>query len=240
MSLPTTLAPARRRGVEILDDRSIDPALRARSLGDIVVSNRLLGGTRAALRALAAILDELPPEATLLDVGTGLSDIPACARALAARRGVTLVAIGVDEALSLLHESGSPLDAAVCADARALPFRDGAVDVVLASQVLHHFEHGEAVRLLRELDRVARRSVVIADLRRSWIAVVGFRLAAWALRFHPITRHDGVASVLRGFTSHELGAMIEEAVGARADVRRWLGYRLTASWRSRASHARPE
>lgn len=226
--------------MEILDDPSVDPALRARSIGDVVVANRLLGGMRAAIRALGAVLPELPARATLLDVGTGLADIPTRARALAARRGIALLAIGVDEAPSLLLDARSRLDARVCADALSLPFRDGSIDVVLASQTLHHFEHADAVHLLRELDRVARRRVVIADLRRSWLAVAGFWLAASALRFHPITRHDGVASILRGFTAHELRSMIEEATGARADVRHRLGFRLTASWRPRRDHPEAE
>lgn len=222
------LTPARRRGVEILDDPSIDPALRARSIGDVVVSNRLLGGRRAALLAFAECMPGLPDEATMLDVGTGLADIPAAARARARRHGVTLTTIGIDEAASLLTAAGGRLDERVAASAIALPFADGSIDVVLASQLLHHFEYADAVRLLRELHRVARRCVVIADLRRSWFAAWGFRMAASALRFHPITRNDGYVSVLRGFTPAELRAMIEEATGVRPIVKRRLGYRLTA------------
>src|SRR5690349_14495424 len=73
------LTPARRRGVEILDDPSVDPAVRARSIDDVARSNTLLGGRRAAMRVLREILPSLGSRATLLDVGTGLADIPECA-----------------------------------------------------------------------------------------------------------------------------------------------------------------
>jgi hypothetical protein len=104
------------------------------------------------------------------------------------------------------------------------------VDFVLCSQLLHHFDDDRALALIGELDRVARRRVIISDLRRSWVAAAGFTVAAVALGFHPITRHDGRISVLRGFTEGELGGMVVSATGVQPAIRRRLGYRLTASW----------
>ena len=80
------------------------------------------------------------------------------------------------------------------------------------------------------MNRVARRAVVVSDLRRSWLAAGGFWLASRALRFHPVTRHDGVLSVLRGFTVPELGALVRASVGRTAAVRRRLGWRVVAAW----------
>jgi SAM-dependent methyltransferase len=138
--------------------------------------------------------------------------------------------LGVDEALSLLDASRPRIDAPVCASALALPFRDHSIDVVTASQVLHHFEDGDAERLLRELNRVARRAVIVSDLRRSWIAAAGFWLVSFPLRFHRVTRHDGVVSVLRGFTAGDLRRLVRSATGIEPVVRHHLGWRLTASW----------
>lgn len=224
------LTPARRRGVEILDDPSIDPAVRAASIDDVTRSNTLLGGSRAAIRALREVIPSLGPRATLLDVGTGLADIPAAARRAARDAGCELTTIGVDEACSLLTECGDRLDAAVNADALALPFRDGSIDVVMCSQTLHHFEDADAERLLREMTRVARRAVIVSDLRRSWFAVAGFWVVSQIMRFHPVTRHDGIVSVLRGFTPGDLERLARAASGVDPIVRQRLGYRLTARW----------
>lgn len=226
------LTPARRRSVEFLDDPRVDPAVRARSLGDVARSNRWLGGRRAVLRELRALLPGLGREATLLDVGTGDADLPAAARAMAARAGVRLRAIGVDEAPTLLRaalERGR-LEHAVRADARLLPLADHSVDVVLCSQLLHHFTREDALIVLAELHRVARRHVIVSDLRRSWVAAAGFWAVSYPLRFHPVTRHDGVVSVLRGFTRDELRAMVLDATGVRPRVARRLGFRLIARW----------
>ncbi|MGH7670841.1 MAG: methyltransferase domain-containing protein, partial [Gemmatimonadaceae bacterium] len=75
---------------------------------------------------------------------------------------------------------------------------------------------------------VARRAVIVSDLRRSWTAMAGFWLLSFPLRFHAITRHDGALSVLRGFTVRELTTIVGEASGRAPRVERHLGFRLTA------------
>jgi SAM-dependent methyltransferase len=234
---------------EILDDPTIDPAERERSLEDVERSNILFGGRRAAILALRPLFDEFArrdrhargrshlPEAILLDVGTGRADLPWRAREIARRRGLALRTIALDGAFVLAAAARRRVNAAVCGDALALPFADRSVDLVLCSQLLHHFDHARAITLIAELDRVARRRVIISDLRRSWVAATGFTLAALALRFHPITRHDGRISVLRGFTEGELGGMVVTATGVQPAIRRRLGYRLTASWTPAATAA---
>jgi SAM-dependent methyltransferase len=229
MTAPFT--PRRRHGVEILDDPAIDPDVRVRSLADVARANALFGGTRAVLAELDLALRALAArEATLLDVGTGLGDIPRRAIALAARRGVTLRAQGVEIAEALARAARGEGFAVTCADARALPFADRSVDFVTCSQLLHHFEGDDARALLRELQRVARRRVIVSDLRRSWAAAAGIWLASYPLGYHPYSRHDGVVSVLRGFRRRELLALVREAVAREADVRDRFGSRTTAAW----------
>jgi len=227
-----TLAPRRRRGFEHLDNPDTPPALRERSLRDVRVANTLLGGTHAVLAELRRVLPTLGTTATMLDVGTGLADIPAASSKLARKRGVQLGTFAVDEAESLLHAAAARVEQGVCADARHLPFSDASVDVVTCSQVLHHFTDDEVPEVLRELNRVARRCVVVSDLRRSWIAATGFWLVTWPLGFHPVSRHDGFTSVLRGFTSAELARHVRKATGRAPHVRRHPGFRVTATWRS--------
>jgi SAM-dependent methyltransferase len=223
------LAPARRRGHEILDEAGVDAATRIRSIDDVTRSNALFGGRRAAVRAVDDAVAS-GARLTLLDVGTGLADIPDAITQRASGRGTRIFSIGVDEAVDLLTAAGSRLSAAVCADANALPFRDHSIDIVVCSQVLHHFADDRLEPIIWELSRVARRRVVIADLRRSRIAAAGFWLASFPLGFHPITRHDGVVSVFRGFTASELRSAVHRATGVSPLVRHHLGFRLTASW----------
>jgi SAM-dependent methyltransferase len=220
-----------RRRVELLDDPGADAETVLASLADVARSNRLFGGRRAALDALEPFLAEGGDRVlSLLDVGTGLGDLPAAAAEHARALGRSLRLLGVERhpaAARAARRNGVPC---IVAEAGALPLRAGSADLALCSQVLHHFSGAAAERLVRELDRVARRGVVIADLHRSVLAAAGFFLASFPLRFHPVTRRDGVTSVLRGFTPAEL-ANLCRAAGVEPEVRRHAGFRLTASWR---------
>ncbi|MCU0636884.1 MAG: hypothetical protein MUE41_18595, partial [Gemmatimonadaceae bacterium] len=50
------------------------------------------------------------------------------------------------------------------------------------------------------------------------------------LRFHPVSRHDGVLSVFRGYTADELRTLVRQAVGRDPVARTRMGWRVTASW----------
>ncbi len=224
------LTPPRQRGVEILDSRDVDPTIVKRSLADVARANVLFGGISSALGELKGWLKDVPRDATLLDVGTGLGDIPCRARELARRNGVELTTIGLDSAPALAAASRSYVEFSLCANALQLPFVDNSIDIVMCSQLLHHFTGSDAVELLREMNRVARVRVIVSDLRRSLIAAAGLWLASFPLRFHAVSRHDGVVSVMRGFTPEELVDIVHEAIARRPVVRRRRGFRVTTSW----------
>jgi len=224
------LTPPRIRGVEILDGRDVDPQVVTRSIADVVRANSLFGGLSSAIDELKDAFKDVPRKATLLDVGTGLGDIPCRAREVARQSGIDLTTVGLDSALELARASRPVLTLAVCGDALQLPFADHSVDIVMCSQVLHHFAGADALKLLREMDRVARVRVIVSDLRRSWIAAAGLWLASFPLRFHAVSRHDGVVSVMRGFTPEELGDTVREAIARKPVVHRRRGFRVTTSW----------
>ena len=225
-----SLTPPRRRGVEILDLPDVDPQVVTRSLADVARANALFGGISSAMKEIANALEEVPRRATLLDVGTGLGDIPCRARSFAAEKGIDLTTVGLDSVLELARASRHAVNIAVRGDALHLPFADRSVDIVMCSQVLHHFVAAAAARLLREMDRVARVRVVVSDLRRSWIAAAGLWLVSFPLGFHAVSRHDGVVSVLRGFTREELSDTVKDAIARKPVVHQRRGFRITASW----------
>ncbi len=234
----TSLEPLAVSGVgaELLDDPTADPVTVAASLRDISRANRWFGGAAAMRRGLRSALDGVPPGSvlTLADLGTGLGDLPRAAMHWAARRGLRIVPVGLERspvAARLARDGGLPC---VVGCAGIAPFRDKSVDVVIVSQVVHHLAHDSAVRLFQACDRLARRAVVVADLRRGWLGPLTFWVGARALRFDPVTVADGMTSLRRGYTAAELRALLE-AAGVRATVERRPGYRLVATWRPVAS-----
>jgi hypothetical protein len=225
------LTPRRRRGIELLDDPAVDPRVMQRSMRDVERANAIFGGRRAAVRAAMPALAQLRGSAILLDVGSGRGDITASVKIAARKSGLKVRTIGLDLAAPMVDSGRTRNDFTLRGDAMRLPFRDRSVDLVMASQLLHHFEEAQAVQVVAELNRVAREGVVISDLRRSFIAAAGLWIGSFPLGFHPVSRHDGVVSVMRGFIASDLAGIVEKATGSRPLVRHRAGFRITAAWR---------
>ena len=219
-------------GFELLDDPLAAPALVRESLRNISRANRWFGGAAAVRFGLERALTLTSPgtRLTMVDVGTGLGDLPRMARAWGTARGITLLPVGIERhgaAARLARTLGLPV---IVGDGGALPFANGSIDIVLLSQVAHHFAPSAIVHLFRECGRVARRAVIVADLRRSSLAALGFRVAGRVMGFDQDTMRDGVTSLRRGFTAESLTALLGHA-GIRAPVvARRPGSRLVAVW----------
>ena len=233
-------------GTELLDDRRADPRAVRSELRDIARLNTLFGGTRAVLHALEPVFHAScnvqratgDVHWTLLDVGAGSGDVALAAAAAAARHGIELTPIGLEvipAAARLTRDNGVGV---VMGDGGALPFAAKSVDIVIASQVLHHLPCAVAVRWIAGFDRVARRAVVLADLRRSRLAMAGMWLASFPLGMGRTTRRDAVVSLRRGYTMREFDEMLGDAgVTARAQYR--PGFRIVAAWEPSAVGCQP-
>ena len=242
------LGSPRRRNVPELLDREDNPlGEHIASLKDLQGFNTRWYGTRIILEELEAVVgpetEDLGPGTvdrgpwTFLDVGTATADIPRAIVAWGRARGMDMRAVGLD--LHPLHlrlarrELGNGSGVTLArGDGLRLPFRDASVDVVVCSLFLHHFTEAEAVRILREFRRVARRAVVVSDLGRSW----GLYGGLWALTKlsarSPITVNDALISALRAFTPGEAAALARKAGLEDARVRRRFPFRWTLVARS--------
>ncbi len=230
---PLRLSPL---GEELLDDPAADPRAVAVSLRNIARSNRWFGGAAAVRHGLRRMLEDAPggTRLTLLDIGTGVGDLPLMAARLARRRGLHLVPVGVERspvAARLARGAGLPT-AVACGGAP--PLRERSVDLVLVSQLVHHLARASAIRLLRTCDRLARLGVIVADLRRSRLGPPAFWCGARALGFDRVTLADGMTSIRRGYTTGEFRALLA-AAGVDALVERRPGLRLVATWRPAAT-----
>jgi ubiquinone/menaquinone biosynthesis C-methylase UbiE len=227
---------------ELLDLPDHDPAELAANLQDIRTVNRLAGGVTTVLRHLPGLLDQIPRDqpAEILDLATGCGDIPHAISAWAAGADRPLRLTVTDLSPQILAEArrtlvGVPEVTFTACDARAVPFPDGAFDVVLCSLALHHFAPGEAVQVLREMDRLSRMGFILNDIRR---CLAGYG-AAWAASRvatrNRLTRHDMPLSVLRAYTPNELRALLRQAGIHDASVTTHPLFRMAAVHRQRGA-----
>ena len=208
----------RTDAVELLDGPLDDPRTLAGNLRDLRRINRWLGGvslTTVAIDALAAHRDDL----TLLDVGTGGADIPLALLAGARKRGRRLLVVAIDSRPEILAAAAVATPGLATTDGlelhvgdgRSLPYADRSFDVAHASLVLHHLEPAAALDLLREMARVSRLGVVINDLDRGRLGLLGAWLIGHLLTRNRYTRSDAPLSVRRAYRPAEMAAMVRGA-----------------------------
>lgn len=187
---------------------------------------RISGVRRAVVRALAGAVE---PSASgdavatsVLDVGAGRGDLLRHLEEELAERGITLRPLAGEPhptAVSLARGPGPPVRL-VRLSAPRLPLAGDSVDFVVSTITLHHLDRWEAVRFLREAQRVARRGWMVVDLRRSLPARIAVRLLAGTVwLWNPLPRHDGPVSVRRAFRPEEIREMLAEAGLSDAGVR---------------------
>jgi len=217
---------------ELLDDLRADPEAVAESLRNITRANRWFGGLAAVRAGASWVLDGAwgrEDQLVLLDVGAGAGDVAMMLIRWAGGRGVAVRAFALERHPAAARVAHQHLPT-VLACGTAIPLASAAADLVILSQVAHHLDPDTAVRLLAECDRVARLGVVVADLRPSRPAELGFRLAGRLLGFDRWTLDDGVTSLRRGFSVADMRRLCEAAgVGARVWTR--PGRRVVAAWR---------
>jgi SAM-dependent methyltransferase len=199
-------------------DLGVDADEARRSLADLRFVNRRLGNRRAFL---AAVRRHLHDGARILDVGAGSADLLA---ELAREGPGPWRAVACDLKHLHLREAPARLHR-VAGDARALPFPPGAFDVVMANLFLHHFPQAELPGVLAGLYALARRALVVSDLRRAWVPYL-FGRAAFPLLFRSrVSVADGLVSLRRAFRPEELDDAARRA-GVPLRLRASFPYRL--------------
>lgn len=229
-----SLVPPQRDRAELLDLHAGSRAEVRRSLRDIARINTFLGGTQLSLNAIFSLLETSQKSAArVLDIGTGVGDIPFQLCQKATRRGWEIQTVGLDINARHLeiarHEL--PRGAGVLllqGDAFRLPFADQSMDIVHSSLFLHHFRPPEIQQLLREFSRVSKIGWVMNDLERHGLPLWFFRTTWPIFARSYITRLDGTASIRRAYTLNEMKKIINDFPGAQAEQK--FPFRLCVTW----------
>jgi ubiquinone/menaquinone biosynthesis C-methylase UbiE len=186
--------------------------------------NRWFGGvatTRKMVERVAQVAGA--KRLSLLEVAAGSGEVPERVCAEVAGRGITLDVTLLDRARSHLpsihriNEDCRPAPSAVVADALALPFGDGAFDLVSCSLFAHHLNAQQLAQFARESLRVSRRAVLINDLIRHpmHLALV---YASFPLMRSRIAWLDGLTSVRRAYVPDEIRYVLASAFSPEVRV----------------------
>ena len=211
----------RLRVREILDDAPDEEAQQ--NLRELTRINRWFGGHRV-LRGSLRQLYAADAAFTMLDVGAATGDVARTVKRAFPQAQVTCL----DWQTRNLRYAPHPK---VAGNAFALPFEDGAFDVVHCALFLHHFTDEQVVDLLAKMKRCARQAVVVQDLERHPLAYYFLPATAWLLRWSSLVLHDGPISVEAAFHADELEALARRAGLTQGQVARhrpWFRLSLVA------------
>lgn len=199
---------------EILDSDQCPAPEVETSLRDICRINRWFGGV-ATTRGLVERVSSSTGNKhfSLLEVASGLGEVPRIAASQLAKKKITLDITDLDRAPSHLQRGHR----ALVADALALPFQDDCFDLVSCSLFAHHLDPTGLARFVDEAARVSRCAVLINDLIRHplHLALV---YAGFPLMQSPVSRADGVASVRRAYVPEEMRQILTNGTRAAENV----------------------
>ncbi len=192
-----------------------DEAALRTDLEHLAEINRTFGGRRAVEAVFQKLADKTR-KLLLIDLASGYSDHGRNLLGIAQERkqDVTIVAVDFQFQTLQIARSATPADKKIFfvqADARQLPFRNGAADLAFCSLALHHFADRDALTVLQEMRRIGRHGLACVDLARSRLAAIGIWLMTTFFIRDPMVRHDARLSVRRSFSYAELKSLAQRA-----------------------------
>jgi 2-polyprenyl-3-methyl-5-hydroxy-6-metoxy-1,4-benzoquinol methylase len=195
---------------EIMDDLSIEGNMLRKTLDQIAIINKRLGGNKATIDGLHTLLKAEPKDAAIfiVDLGCGSGDMLRAVAEYGRKNNFTFKLTGIDaneytvdyaRQLSVNYPEISYKKMDILSDEFSL----STSDIVIATLFFHHFSNEEITTVLIQVINKSRIGIIINDLHRSSTAYYLFKLISNFIA-NPMVRNDGAISVLRGFKKNEL------------------------------------
>jgi len=220
---------------ENLDKGSYTPEEYEGCLVELRRVNEWLGDANALRDSLFKEIERRDLRSfSVLDVGAGSGELLRVAAKWAreTNRQAALVGLELNErsAQAILEESTDFREiSSVRASGFQLPFGDNSFDYAIQSLTLHHFDDAGAVKILREMARVARGGIFVIDLNRNPVAYFFYTTIGHLFLHNRLLREDGALSILKSFTPEEMEQIAKRAGLANTKVEKHFPSRLVLS-----------
>jgi SAM-dependent methyltransferase len=193
---------------EIMDDFTCSGEVVERTLRELDVINRLLGGngvTMSGLKQMGKLPSSSGNPLTIADLGCGSGDLLRRFARYARRNGITVKLTGIDANPSIVdyarnHSADYPEISYESVDVLSPEFATRNYDIICGTLFFHHFDDDTLSRLLPQLVRQATLGVLINDIHRHWLAYYSIRWLTRWFSSSSMVRYDAPLSVQRAFT----------------------------------------
>lgn len=226
------LVPARLQQIELLDKGVGTMDDVRQNLNEMWYTNKIFGGVRAVTSRLYIRLLRNKAEAMVVELGTGSGQLGREVSDWALRHHLDVKLMLVDVSYRHLDVASDNISNIsnvdlIQADALKLPFPTKTADYFVSSLFLHHFEPDSLIKLLAGLYRSVKSTIIMSDLTRSSLSLLGFRLMQPLFARHYLTKHDGLLSIRRAYTPAELLQLAYHAGMKNAQVYQDYPWQMT-------------
>ena len=211
---------------ELMDDPSVPEGEVRKALDEIEFINKWLGGYKLVLNVLDRI--KLPAGVvTIMDMGSGGGDMLRKVAEWAQKKEHSVKGIGVDINPAMTRYAGN----------KSLQYKDiefhtasvfdeeltvHAPDIIMCNLFAHHLDNADLVRLVRQMNNLASRTVIINDLHRHWMAYYSIKALTSMFSHTYLVKYDAPLSVARSLTRKEWKIIMKAATISNYTIRwRW-------------------
>lgn len=208
----------RSADVEIMDDLDYAGEVMDRTLHELEIINKWLGGNAVTFGALQALTKNISTNEPIhiADLGCGRGDMLALIDAWAKKQKLAVALTGIDANPYIIRAAKNNLAKWPHIGLEALnifapEFSTRHFDIVIGTLFYHHFTQEQLTTFFRKLNQQSRVGFIINDIHRHPLAYYSIKyLTRWFSR-SSMVQFDAPLSVLRAFTKKELVQCLEGA-----------------------------
>jgi 2-polyprenyl-3-methyl-5-hydroxy-6-metoxy-1,4-benzoquinol methylase len=166
---------------------------------------------------------------TILDVGTGMADVPLALAEHFSQNGTHAKIKGIDPNPRAIKVANEFINGHQGIEFEVKSIQEFThneqFDFVISNHTLHHIPDDDILETLNKMYRMSRHGLIISDIRRTRLAHLGARIISKFIR-NRLTANDTPASIRKALSKSELTAVLEASKLENYGVRYTFPYRF--------------
>ncbi len=203
---------------EIMDDLDYAGEMMDRTLGELEVINRWLGGNDVTINGIGQLLKGTNPDRTVhvADLGCGRGDMLLLIDNWAKKKKLDVNLIGIDANQYVIDAARKRLNGFPHIQLQAInilstAFQRKKFDIVIGTLFYHHFSDEQLINFFSQLKNQTNIGFLINDIHRHSLAYYSIKLLTRFFSRSSMVKYDAPLSVLRAFTRVELTNILHSA-----------------------------
>jgi ubiquinone/menaquinone biosynthesis C-methylase UbiE len=203
---------------EIMDDLEYAGEMMDKTLAELEVINRWLGGNNVTIDGINKLVKDTSSVKALhvADLGCGRGDMLILIDSWAKKRKLNVNLIGIDANQYVIDAARKRLDEFPHIQLQTVnilspDFQTKEFDIVIGTLFYHHFTNEQLVSFFSQLKKQARVGFLINDIHRHSLAYYSIKLLTGLFSKSSMVKYDAPLSVLRAFSKKELSGILRSA-----------------------------